>query len=234
MSGFLLLTPAFVEAGEAAPDSKLLPLDKLSEKSQKLALSVTRQPTFELDLGPHSLEGSKAIFEYLLDHLEVCAIAGRALQVCSYKSLRETDGRLFGDDGEGATGHLSFLYEADGKRIFFVDGQQNGIFTVGGHSLGALDYAPPTDAKSNLEYNLHLWIRVDNRFFAFLSRLFLSKSKSTATSQFTKMLGIPVGVTQKIHDDAKAVIVAFDALDEKERETLKNLRKLVKESIVPR
>jgi hypothetical protein len=220
-----------VEAEETASDSKLLPLDKLSEESRELTLSVTKQPTFELDLGPHQLEGSKAAFEYLLDHLELCAIAGRALHVGNYKSRREKDGRLFGDDGEGATGYLSFLYEADGKRVFFVDGQQKGIFTVGGHSIGVLDYAPAADVKSKLEYKLHLWVRVDNRFFAFLSRLFLSKSKSTATRQFTKMLSIPVGVTQKIHDDPKAVIREFDALDKTERETLGELRALVEQSM---
>lgn len=225
--GFLLLWGQLVPAEEAPIDAKILPLDKFSEDSRKLALSVAKAPTFSLEVGPHSLGGRKAVFDYLLEHLEVCAVAGRALKVGNYKSRREEDGRWFGDDGEGATGYLSYLYQADGKRVLFVEGQQKGVFTVGGHSVGVLDYHPAPESRERIEYTLRLWIRVDNRFFAFWSRVFLDKSKRTAARQFTKMLSIPVGVTQKIHDDPKTVIEAFDALDEKEWETLKELRKLV-------
>lgn len=206
-------------------------LDQLSEEGRKVVLSIARRPTFDLTMGPRTMRGDTRIFEYLMDNLEICATAGRALGVDNYHTRRDKDGRIFGDDGGKATGYLTFLRTRPGKRVFFVEGTQKGFFTVGGHSLVALDFAPGKQDSGWIEYKLRVWVRVDSAFFAFLSKVFLGKSRSTADRQFSRMLGVPVGVTQRIDADPRAVLDSFQKTSEEEKAALARLTALVQEEM---
>jgi hypothetical protein len=112
-----------------------------------------------------------------------------------------------------------------------VEGTQKGLFTVGGHSVVALDFGQPKDRapdrREAIDYRMQVWVKVDSAFFAFLSRVFLTKSKYTADRQFTRLLGVPVGVTQRIHDDPAAVLKVIGSLNGTEKEALKPLRALI-------
>lgn len=205
--------------------------DELSEEGREVVLSIARRPTFDLTMGPRTMRGDIRIFEYLMDNLEICATAGRALGVDNYHTRRDKDGRIFGDDGGKATGYLTFLRTRPGKRVFFVEGTQKGFFTVGGHSLVALDFAPPTRDPGSIEYQLRVWVRVDSAFFAFLSKVFLGRSRSTADRQFSRMLGVPVGVTQRIDADPRAALNSFQKTSEEEKAALARLIALVQEEL---
>jgi hypothetical protein len=231
LGGLVVLASAWGAHADVAPDPKAIPFDKLSGESRELVRAVTQYPTFELNIGPRTLHGDRVIFEYLFDNLEHCALAGRRLGVANFTTRREKDGRIFGDDGETSTGYLTFVHAAEGKRVFHVEGTQKGLFTVGGHSVVVLEYVRPKNPALNrsemLDYRLDVWVKVDSAFFAFLSRVFLSKSKSTADRQFTRLLGVPVGVTEKIHQDPSAVLKTVESLNETEKAALKDLRALI-------
>lgn len=221
-----------VHADELSEEfSSAISYDALSDNSKELVLGVYKDITFDLQIGPRQMQGSKDVFEYLMDHLELCAIAGRSLGIGNYETRREDDGRLFGNDNHGATGYLTFLHATDGRRVFHVEGKQEGFFTVGGNSIVVLDYKPADGQKEVIEYELHVWVQVDNAFFAFLSRLFLGMSKSTADRQFTSMLSIPVGVTQKVAEEPRGVLQAFERLSEDEQSQLRELRELIVKQI---
>jgi hypothetical protein len=104
---------------------------------------------------------------------------------------------------------------------------QKGFFTVGGHSVLVLDYQEAPGGNELLEYRLKGWIQVDRGFFAFFSRLFLTRSKAVADRQFTRMLKVPVNVTQRAHDEPKIVLAALDGLPESERTRCTELRSLI-------
>lgn len=197
-----------------------------SEKVRKAVQKTIQKKTFALDFGPKKIQGNQEIFEYLLDHLEICAVMGRMLEISNYQSRREPDGRIFGDNGKGATGYLTLLHAEKGERIWFLEGKKEGLFTVRGSSVLVLKYKALPTEKDHFEYRGEARNRVQNPFFAFFSRLFVARSRLVANKQFENMLNVPVSVTEKIYENPDAVLSRISSLSKDypgQFQTLKSL-----------
>ncbi len=168
--------------------------------------------TFVVETKPKSMVARPVVFVYLLDHLEECATAGKALGLSTYKARREPDQRLFGDDGHGVSGYLTIVRAGNGERIIFLQQEIDGVLTIGGEAVILLTYQLKVGALSptGTEYRLRGWIRLNNPILAFFSRIFAARARLVAKRQLMRMLGVPVAVAQAIESNPDGILARLE------------------------
>jgi len=105
--GATILVAAIAAAGAATDgqDQKLdIPWQGIAVASQQRVREVTEHAIFSRDLHGIPVKSSPTVFDFLLDHPDFAAMAGRILGIVKYRIVKERDGIFWGDDAHGATG----------------------------------------------------------------------------------------------------------------------------------
>jgi hypothetical protein len=171
-----------------------LSLDTMSATNRTLVRSVLEHPTMRREYAPHRFPGHKEHFEFLLDHLDVCSVLSEHAGLINYRAIPQPDGRLYAENKEQASGFLALAGCEEGRRIFYTEGTQKGVFTVIGRGVVIVDYRQVTPTE--LEYSGKLFVRIDNGVVAALARLFFVFVKGAVDRNFHLVIAQPVDLTK--------------------------------------
>jgi hypothetical protein len=104
----VIMIAASIAAARAATDGQDqrldIPWEGIAAASQRRARDVTEHAIFFRDLHGITVKSSPMVFDYLIDHPDFAATAGRILGIVKYRIVKERDGVFWGDDAHGATG----------------------------------------------------------------------------------------------------------------------------------
>src|SRR5206468_643252 len=142
--------------------------------------------------------------DYLMDHLDACSVLAQSLGLIQYRARRGTDGRLFADDHEGAKGYLTLAYVGDGKRVYYVQGTEDGLFTVDGRGVAVVDYTQA--APGTIRYMGAMFVKVDNVVVAALAQLFGVFLQGTVDRHFSHVMGHPIKLSEMALSDPRPLL----------------------------
>ncbi|MCG3148565.1 MAG: hypothetical protein PCFJNLEI_02009 [Verrucomicrobiae bacterium] len=172
----------------------LVAVESLSPTNQALAKPVLEHPTLRREYAPHKILGRVEHFEFLLDHMDVCSVVSEQTGLIDYRAVAQPDGRLYAENKEQAKGFLSLIGCEPGRRIFYMEGTQRGLFTAKGAGVIVLDYKQITPTE--MECRGRLFVRIENSVVATLARMFFVFLKGAVDRNYRLVIAQPLDLTQ--------------------------------------
>ena len=231
-----MLLFATVSASRAESDtiaSHLIPFDSMTASNQALVRGVTDHYTLRREYSAREFKAQVATFEYLLDHMDACSALAQKLGLITYRATRDADGRFQANDREGAAGYLVSVYVDDGnhreplrgKRVFYVEGTQHGLFDVRGRGVAVVDYHQRS--PDTIEYARAAFVKVDNVVLAALAQLFSVFLQGTVDSQFEHVIRHPIMLSKKAQLEPQQLLDEIARMPAADRELLAPFSALV-------
>jgi hypothetical protein len=199
-----ILCATFVHAEETNLVARLIPFDSLTATNRALAHDVTDHITLRCAYTAEVFKARIPVFEYLFDHMDSCSTLAQKEGLITYRATRDADGRMHGDDHDGATGYMITLYAGDGKRVVYVAGTQHGLFDASGRGVAVLDYHSITNGE--IEYTRAAFVRVDNAVLAAVAEMFSAFLHGTVDRHFAKVIRNPVVLSGKAQSDPQKLL----------------------------
>jgi hypothetical protein len=136
---------------------------------------VTEHAIFFSDLHGITVKSSPTAFDYLINHPDFAATAGRIFGIVKYRIVKERDGIFWGDDAHGATGTVELMYAERGKWFYLATGTfvKRFLPTIYGRIVLVMAYEHRTDqtGKSLVINDVRGYLRIDNRTVGVLARI---------------------------------------------------------------
>jgi hypothetical protein len=217
----------------AWPDSgveTLISFEAMTVTNRALVRAVMDHCTLRRQYEPRQFAARQAVFEYLLDHMELTSALAQSLGMIRYRAWRDELGRLHADDREGAAGFLLTVHAGEGKRVFYIDGAQRGLFTVRGRGVAVLEYKQ-VDAET-MEYTGAVFVRVDNAVLAALARVFAIFLQGTVDRHFRHVVRHPVRIAERAAREPERLLAHVAALPEADRALAAGFAELVRSNAV--
>jgi hypothetical protein len=231
-----LLLFATVPTSRAESDtiaSSLIPFDSMTASNQALVRSVTDHYTLRREYSAQEFKAQIATFEYLLDHMDACSALAQKLGLITYRATRDADGRFQANDREGAAGYLLNVdvYAGNrrdlfwGKRVFYVEGAQHGLFDVRGRGIAVVDYH--RKSPDTIEYTRAAFVKVDNVVLAALAQLFSVFLQGTVDYHFEHVIRHPIMLSKKAQLEPQKLLDEIARMPAADRELLAPFSALV-------
>lgn len=170
------------------------------------------------------------VFEYLLDHPEFATHVTRALKLARYRIWHTPDG-LFLDDGWGATGHFSVIYAGDGTRVMYARGQyqQRVLPNINGRAVVVLEYEfqPAPDGRASITTAVTGFVKLDNRFLNFASRLARTIATAKADKEAHRLVRVFARASRAIEERPAAVYAELHQRPDVPQRELEQFRQLL-------
>lgn len=175
----VIMIAASIAAARAATggqDQRLdIPWEGIAVASQRRARDVTEHAIFSRDLHGVPVKSSAMVFDYLIDHPDFAATAGRILGIVKYRVVKERDEVFWGDDAHGTTGTVGLMHAGPGRRIYLATGTfvKRFLPTIYGRIVLVMAYEHRTDqtGKSLVINDVRGYLRIDNRIVGVLARI---------------------------------------------------------------
>jgi hypothetical protein len=171
----------------------LIPLPAMTESNRALVQPVVEQYTLRRDYPAKSFHGRREQFEFLMDHFVACAALSETLGLIRYRVVDDGPDRVVGDDGAGGRGHIQQVYCAEGRRMYFVDGSQQGLFQARGSGVVLVQFTQTT--PDTIEYTGQMLVRIDNPIVATLAQVFFAFVKGAVDWHFNHIISQPVNLS---------------------------------------
>jgi hypothetical protein len=133
-----------------------------------------------------------------------------------YRAHLDADGRLYADDRAGAAGYILKVYAGEGKRIFYVEGTEHGVFDVHGRGVVVLDYR--ATAGGRIEYTRAVFVKVDNVVLAALAQLFEVFLRGTVDRHFAHVIRNPIILSEQVERDPQRLLDQIGRLPEADQQ----------------
>jgi hypothetical protein len=199
----LLLFAARAHA-ETNVAATLIPFDLLSPTNRTIVRSVTDHYTLRREYDAREFRAHKQHVDYLMDHLDACSVLAETVGLIQYRTTQDTQGRFFADNHQGAHGYIVETYSGDGKRIYFVEGTEQGIFKVEGRGVAVVDYAQTS--TNTIRYTGAMFVKVDNVVIAALAQLFVVFVRGTVDHHFDHVLHHPFTLSEMALSDPQFLL----------------------------
>ena len=152
------------------------PVDRLSAESRCLLADVVDQPSASGVLGPHESPIGIALYGYLLDHPIITALLMQRMGMGSFQITAKGQNHYWVDDGDGAEGMLSLLFEDAQTRIYYIDGRHRSTLfpTIRARTAVFLRIipGPVTHGGAMVQSKLASYTRFEDGMLSKLMRLF--------------------------------------------------------------
>jgi hypothetical protein len=191
-------------ADETNVAASLIPFASLTLTNRALVRSVTDHYTLRREYDPREFKARKSHVDYLMDHLDVCSVLAQSVGLIQYRATRGPDGRLFADDHEGSKGYLTMAYIGDSKRVYYVQGTEEGLFTVEGRGVAVVDYE--LTEPDTVRYTGAMFVKVDNVVVAALAQLFGVFLQGTVDRHFNHVLRHPIKLSEMASSDPQPLL----------------------------
>jgi len=164
-----------VAAAGLPPDRLDIPWEALDLASQRRLREVTDHAILSRDTVGVTVNSRQPIFDYLIDHPDVVADAGRVLKIVSYRVVKQREGLYWGDDGRGATGTFELIHVERGKRIYLSKGTfvKRLLPTIHGRMIliVAYDHRDGRHRHGQVITDVRGHVKIDNPILGVLARI---------------------------------------------------------------
>ena len=182
----------------------LIPFDSLTVTNRTLVRSVTDHYTLRREYDAREFHARKQHLDYLMDHLDACSVLSEATGLIQYRATRDAQGRFFADNHEGAQGYIVEAYSGDGKRIYYVQGTEQGVFKVEGRGVAVINYGQTS--TNTIRYTGAMFVKVDNVVIAALAQLFGVFVQGTVDHHFNHVLHHPIKLSEMALSDPQLLL----------------------------
>jgi hypothetical protein len=221
-----------LRADDVTAASRVIPFGSMTLTNRALVRGVTDHYTLRREYPAEEFKARVDVFEYLLDHMEVCSALAQQAGLIEYRATRGADGRIQADDHAGATGYMLDVYAGAGKRIIYVEGVGHGLFNVRGRGVAIVEYHAKADDA--IEYARTAFVKVDNAVLAALAQLFSVFLHGTVDSHFTHVIRNPVVLSERAQADPQKLVDQIGQMPDADQQLLAPLVALVRSNTAAR
>jgi hypothetical protein len=208
----------------------VFPLEKMEPQALcRLAGVVNDYTTYRI-VPPLTIPIQKSTYDFLLDRPVLATALVRNLAMGTYRLTQVGPGAFQGEDGEGADGMVTLLYQDTTRRIYHLKGSQRGyVFPqVTGEGIAMLNYHVKlgADGREVVETRVTVYSRLDNPLLATLVRVLRPVLQRIVNGKLTRAVDVvhklgrvmaaePERVlrqAEKLSDVDKADVEAFQSL----------------------
>jgi len=233
--GAALLVAAIAAAG-AAPDSQDqrldIPWQGIAVALHQRVREVTQHAIFSRDLHGIPVKSSPTVFDFLLDHPDFAATAGRILGIVKYRIAKERDSVFWGDDAHGATGNFELMYAERGKRVYLAKGTfvKRFLPTIHGRILLVMAYEHRIDQTGERHVINHVrgYLRIDNRILGILVRIARPVVGPIVDRKVLRTFAAASRLTEHASHDPTTLYHSLEASPEIEKSALREFRKVLR------
>lgn len=218
LSFVLAVLCAGFPATTSAGDATLIPLEQFSETNRALVAAVTGNYTLRRDYRPRRAKGRAEDFEYWLDHAEASSALAQKLGVVTYRVTLDKQGRIWADNHDGANGYMLPVYASPGKRIYYVEGSQDGLFHVRGRGVAVVEYSALNAGE--FEYRATVFGKVDNAVLAAMARLFGIFLRGAVDGSVDNLLRSPVTESRLALTEPQRLLEEIEQMPAEDRKLL--------------
>ncbi len=203
-------TPA-PPAGEIAlvPGGRLIPWEQLDEESFALARDVVSQALVFRQVDGIAFRSRKAVYDYLIQHMDFAADVARMLRVGKYR-IRRTSAGFEADDGHGAHGFLKPLYDDGDRRVFYLQGRYDPpiLPSIAGRLVLVLDtsYTQAPDGENYAEMRFAGYLRLDSVLAEVIATVAQSFSDEMVQKKVKRFFRDVARVSRRAYDDPDGLI----------------------------
>ncbi len=219
----LVAVPVLADTNVA---TSLIPFDAMTVTNRMLVRSVTDHYTLRREYAARQFKARTEHFEYLIDHMEACSVLAQKLGLIQYRATRDPEGRVFADDHEGARGYLWPVLAAEGKRVYYVEGSQRGLFDVTGRGVAVIDYAQVNPHK--IKYTGALFVKVDNMILEALARLFAVFLRGTLDRHYNHVMRHPRKLSEMALIEPQKLLNHISQMSEQDRKLLQPFAEMLR------
>lgn len=217
------------QADEPTVAESLIPFGSLSETNRALVRAVTDHYTLRCEYGARTLAARTDQFEFLMSNMAATSALAQKGGLILYRVEPDTDGRMHADDREGADGWMLRMFTCSTQCVYYVEGQQRGIFQVRGRGVAVVDFKAAADGK--IEYTGALFVKVDNRALAALAQVFSIFVRSTVDRQFDNVLRLPIALGEAASANPEKLLCQIEEMHEADRKLLAPLTEMIRCSL---
>lgn len=216
-------------SGTAWPAPPVIPLEKLDDWQSEKANEVIQGYALSREVGPVYIQVDKALYEFLLERLEVAAAIARNLGLAKYRIRRLAQGFFYGDDGEGARGYIELLYADATSRIYFSQGRYESklLPAVTGAALVIFSLNPqtPEQDQEGLQIKFQAYLKIDQRLLALLAKALRPFLGNVVDRKITKLFLVAGRASERLHHAPQSVYQQLNERRDLDAQTLELLKR---------
>ncbi len=232
VSGTTVLAVALLAAWATADLSRQsldIPWERLDVASQQRLREVTERAIFFRDILGIAVKSPQPVFDFLIEHPDFAATAGRILGIVKYRIVQERNGVFLGDDAHGATGTFELAYAEPGKRIYLARGTFVKRFfpTINGRIVLVMVYEHRTDQTGNslVMNDVRGYLRIDNRLLGILARIARPVVGPIVDRKVLRTFAAAAKLTEQVSRDPAVLYRTLEASQEINKSDLREFRK---------
>lgn len=209
-----------------------IPWNGLDPASQRRVRDVTEHAIFFRDLHGITVKSSPMVFDYLIDHPDFAANAGRILGIVKYRVVKQRDGIFWGDDAHGATGTVELMHAGPGRRIYLATGTfvKRYLPTIYGRIVLVMAYEHRTDRTGDSLVINHIrgYLRIDNAILGILARIARPVVGPIVDKKVLRTFAAAGRLTEQASHNATALYHSLDASPEIMKSELREFRRVLR------
>jgi hypothetical protein len=235
----LILSLAAVMASAATVHAGVSPRvdwSHLAPGDQRLVEPVVATSQVTREVGNIVYPSRREVWEYLLDHPDFAADLARVLREGKYRVRRVGD-HWDTEDGRGVSGTVRPLHIANGRRIYYLEGQYDSKWlpTLRGRAVLILDsdYRLAAGGTPLTDVSVKGYLRIDNAFVGALIAIARDFSANTFDKRVRRFFRHVARVTRRAWEDPKGLIELMAARPDVDQARLAEFRRLLLGSGAP-
>ena len=153
----------------------VFPVEKMEPQALCRLAAVVNDYTTHRVMPPILTPIQKPVYDFLVDHPVLTSFLVRQLDLAGYRITRAGPAALHGDDGQGAVGLITILYQDTTRRVYHMEGSHRGrLFPeITGKAIVMLNYHAKSqaDGREYVETRITTYSRLDNPILATLVKV---------------------------------------------------------------
>ena len=235
LSGAMVMAASMAAAWGAADlqHQRLnIPWERLNLASQRRLREVTEEAIFFRDVLGIAVRSRQPVFDFLIEHPDFAATAGRILGIVKYRIVQEREGVFWGDDAHGATGTFELMYAEPGRRIYLAKGTfvKRFLPTIHGRIVLVMVYEHRTDqtGESGVINDVRGYLRIDNPVLGVLARIAKPVVGPIVDKKVLRTFAAAAKLTEQAYRDPAALYYTLGASREINKSELREFRKALR------
>jgi len=212
--------------------STLIPFNAMTPGNRLLVCGVTDHYTLRREYPVQRFAARKDQLEFLMDHLDACSTLAQSFALITYRATQGAQGRIYADDHEGATGYILQALKVGNKRVYYVEGNEHGIFDVSGRGVAVIDFVQPK--PGTIDYTGAMFVKVDNVVLAALTQLFSMFLRGTVDHHYKHVMEHPIVLSKMAYENPQAMLARIEAMPKEDRTLLQPFAEMLQSQSVAR
>jgi hypothetical protein len=232
----VIMIAASIAAARAATDqphqSLDIPWERLDLASQRRLREVTEKAVFFRDVLGITIRSRQPVFDFLIEHPDFAATAGRILGTVQHRIVKEREGVFSGDDARGATGTFELMYARPGKRIYLAKGTfvKRLLPTIHGRIVLVIVYEHLTDQTGGSRVINHVrgYLRIDNATLGVLAYIASPIVGPIVDKKILRTFGAAAQLMGQAYDNPASLYHTLASSPEIAKSDLREFRKILR------